>query len=57
MPVYEYRCLDCDKEFEIVETFAEHEDHKPDDVSCPDCGKKNVERVWSHVVAVTSKKS
>jgi putative FmdB family regulatory protein len=24
MPVYEYRCLDCDKTFEIVETLSEH---------------------------------
>ena len=57
MPVYEYRCLECDKEFEIVETFAEHDQHKPDDVTCPACGKNHVERLWSRVVAVTSKKS
>lgn len=57
MPVYEYRCLDCEKKFEVVETFAEHEEHDIDDVTCPGCGNDNVERVWSRVVAVTSKKS
>ena len=57
MPVYEYRCLDCKKEFEIIETFAEHDEHKSTEVKCPGCGKTNVERAWSHVVAVTSKKS
>lgn len=57
MPVYEFRCLDCKKRFEIVESFAEHEKHKPGEATCPDCGKKNVERLWSDVVAVTSKKS
>ena len=57
MPVYEYRCLDCDKEFEVVESFAEHEEHPPETVVCPSCGGKHAERVWSRVVAVTSKKS
>ncbi len=54
MPVYEYRCLDCDKKFEVVETMAEHGEHE---VLCPDCRKNNIERIWSRVVAVTSKKS
>ncbi len=54
MPVYEYRCLDCDKAFEIVETLGEHGGHE---VLCPKCGKGRVERVYSRVVAVTSKKS
>ena len=57
MPIYEFRCLDCDERFEVVESFAEHEEHKPDEATCPKCGKDNVERLWSHVVAVTSKKS
>lgn len=57
MPVYEYRCLDCDVKFDVVETFAEHEEHEPGEATCPKCGNDNVERVWSRVVAVTSKKS
>lgn len=57
MPVYEFRCLDCDKKFEVVESFSEHEKHEPEEATCPECGKKNVERLWSSVVAVTSKKS
>ena len=35
----------------------DRQQHEPDDVECPTCGKDNVERVWSRVVAVTSKKS
>lgn len=57
MPVYEYRCLGCKKRFELVETFAEHDKHKPGCVRCPHCGKRKGERIWSRVVAVTSKKS
>ncbi len=54
MPVYEFRCRDCKKNFEIVCSISEYEREK---VACPDCGGKKVERRWSRVFAVTSKKS
>ena len=42
MPIYEYRCLNCDKKFEKlilkdIKTF------------CPKCKSKNVERIISRV--------
>ena len=55
MPVYEYRCSDCRKAFTLVKTIKDHENSP---AKCPKCGKrKPVERVWSTVYAVTSKKS
>lgn len=54
MPVYEYHCRKCGKSFEQVETVKEHDLSK---VHCPKCKSKKVERRWSSVFAVTSKKS
>ncbi len=41
MPTYEYRCLDCNRRFEIFMTYAEY-GTRP--VACPHCGSKNVQR-------------
>lgn len=54
MPVYEYLCRKCGKSFEQVETVKEHD---PSKVRCPECKSKKVERRWTSVFAVTSKKS
>ena len=54
MPVYEYVCEDCRKEFELVQTLAVHEKAE---VACPDCESKKVERRYTNVEAITSKKS
>lgn len=54
MPVYEYVCKKCGELFERVETVSEHD---PAKVRCPVCKSKQVERRWSPVFAVTSKKS
>jgi len=53
MPVYDYLCHDCHKEFERVLTLTEHEGQ----VACPYCGSKNVEQRWVEFYAVTAKKS
>ena len=54
MPVYEFRCKDCRKKFSVVRPVRESSGA----VKCPKCGKrKPVERIWSRVYAVTSKKS
>lgn len=55
MPFYEYVCLDCKREFEIIETVATHEGHVK--VECPGCSSDHVERKWSHVSVETSRKS
>ncbi len=54
MPIYEYFCKDCHKDFMLVQTMTEHEHTTP---RCPSCEGTNVERKWSEVFAVTSKKS
>jgi putative FmdB family regulatory protein len=54
MPVYEYVCRDCQKAFEIVRPISEAQ---ATDVKCPVCGGHHVDRTYSHVYAVTSKKS
>jgi putative FmdB family regulatory protein len=42
MPIYEYCCKNCQKEFEKL-TFKGDEE----DIQCPECGKKDVARVLS----------
>ncbi|HZQ69936.1 MAG TPA: zinc ribbon domain-containing protein [Terriglobales bacterium] len=53
MPVYDYLCNDCHKEFELVLTLSEHEK----EVKCPHCGSKNIEQESTAFFAVTGKKS
>ena len=54
MPVYEFACRDCQKTFEIVRPMSESSSAN---VACTHCGSTNVERIWTTVHAVTSKKS
>ncbi|MDH3745009.1 MAG: zinc ribbon domain-containing protein, partial [Acidobacteriota bacterium] len=54
MPVYEYRCLDRKQEFERLRPLRER---AADEVPRPECGGSRVEKRWSYVFAVTSKKS
>lgn len=54
MPIYEFRCNDCGKEFQIVESIKAYD---PKKVKCPKCGSSQVEHVWSEVHVVTAKKS
>jgi putative FmdB family regulatory protein len=54
MPVYEFHCKKCGKSFEIVRSMSEYD---PKKVKCPSCQSKRVERRWSRVSAITSKKS
>ena len=53
MPVYEFACRDCQKTFEIVRPMSE----SSASITSPQCGSTKVERLWSSVFAVTSKKS
>lgn len=46
MPTYPYRCLNCNKRFEIFMTYAEYGTLA---VSCPHCGDPNVTRRISRV--------
>jgi putative FmdB family regulatory protein len=54
MPVYEFICRDCQKTFEVVRPISES---SAGNLTCTHCGSAKVERTWSTVYAVTSKKS
>lgn len=54
MPVYEFTCRDCHKDFEVIRTLSELTSGV---LTCPHCGSKNIERTWSSIYAITSKKS
>ena len=43
MPIYEYICLDCKKEYEILRSFNEAD--QP--MACNECGGENVKRKLS----------
>ncbi len=40
MPIFEYRCVECDKDFEVL-VFGDQE------VSCPTCEGDNIKRLLS----------
>lgn len=46
MPIYEYRCKKCEKEFEALVYGSEK-------ASCPTCHGKSLERLLSTFAAVT----
>jgi len=54
MPMYDYKCLDCDKESLVVLTLKEHETGPP---PCPACGSKNMKQLFTGFIAHTTKKS
>ncbi|MBW1721276.1 MAG: zinc ribbon domain-containing protein [Deltaproteobacteria bacterium] len=41
MPIYEFKCMKCDKEFECI-VFGDESD-----VTCPDCEARDVRRLMS----------
>lgn len=54
MPIYEFSCHECKKDFEVVQGISAYD---PKKVECPECHSKDVERRWSRVTAITAKKS
>lgn len=54
MPVYEFVCRECSEAFEVVRSITQFD---PEKIRCPKCKSNKVERRWSRVFAVTSKKS
>ncbi len=53
MPIYEYRCLDCGKKFEVLHLRAQ-EVHPPE---CEYCQGRNVRKLISRVRVVRSEES
>ena len=54
MPVYEYFCEACRKDFELALTLHEHDEEK---IKCPKCGSKKIHQIAAAFTAVTAKKS
>ena len=54
MPIYEYVCDDCQKQFTIVLSLAEYEKNN---LECPKCKSKNVHQEVTQCTVVTSHKS
>ncbi len=54
MPIYEFKCKDCRKRFEIDRSVAQY---VPAKVRCPKCSSRNVERYWGGIQVHTGKKS
>jgi len=54
MPQYEYFCHSCQKVFSQTLTLQEYEEGE---ITCPDCGSKEVEQTLTAFFAVGSKKS
>ncbi|RME66196.1 MAG: zinc ribbon domain-containing protein [Nitrospirae bacterium] len=40
MPIYEYKCENCDKDFEVL-VFGNQK------VKCPECGSENIKKKFS----------
>jgi putative FmdB family regulatory protein len=54
MPVYQYRCLDCRRRFEVFMTFTEY-GQKP--VQCAHCGSLHIQRRIGRVRVAKSEES
>ena len=54
MPLYDFRCRECKKRFEVARSIDQYDAKK---IRCPKCGSRKVERQWSNVYVETSKKS
>ena len=54
MPMYDYKCKECNQECLLALTLKEHE---RGEATCPSCGSKNLEQLMTSFTARTSKKS
>ncbi len=54
MPLYEYQCESCGKEFTAAVSIAEHD---RGEVLCPGCGSKKLKQLMSTFVAQTGSKT
>ena len=54
MPDYQYRCLNCQKRFEI---YLSYDEYGSSPVNCPSCGSSNVERKIGRIIFARSEES
>jgi putative FmdB family regulatory protein len=58
MPQYDYHCEQCQNEFVIECSIAEHEQKdKAREIHCPKCGSSEVKHMILSVFVTTSRKS
>ena len=57
MPIYEFLCQQCGKDFTLAFSIAEAERKRREGLQCPECGSSNVVQQISHFQVKTSKKS
>ncbi|MEO0071428.1 MAG: zinc ribbon domain-containing protein [candidate division WOR-3 bacterium] len=55
MPVYEYKCENCGKRFDIVATLAEKEAGL--NPTCPDCGGTKVHQIFGRFTVIGGSKT
>ncbi len=53
MPIYEYKCNNCDKKFEFFHKSIKSEEH----VTCPQCNSSEIVKVFSKFSASVSSSS
>ena len=53
MPIYEYRCADCRKKFEVLVLKAEEESS----IHCPQCSGTNMKRLVSRFTSIKSEEA
>lgn len=54
MPIYQYRCLDCQKRFEL---YMSYEEYGTRSVECKHCGSQNIQRRIGRVRVAKSEES
>ncbi|MCK9229536.1 MAG: zinc ribbon domain-containing protein [Syntrophales bacterium] len=55
MPIYDYHCGKCKKEFTVTRSISDRDKGVP---ACPKCkGKRQVSQLVSNFTAITSRKS
>ncbi len=54
MPMYDFKCKKCGKEFLLARTLKQQESGPP---FCPSCKSKRVDKVFTGFMAKTSRKS
>ncbi len=55
MPLYEYKCFECDKEFIVALSLSERQ--RGAVVQCPGCNSKNVRQMISSFIPRTASKT
>jgi len=51
MPLYEYRCQDCQKKYEVRLAYSEYDAYAP---VCPHCNSTNVQRIIRRIRVTTN---